>query len=398
MRVLYLTHRLPYAPNRGDRIRAYHTLRALAGHADVELVSLLHEREEQAALAGMHELADRVHGLRTRWLRSRLAALLALAGPRPLTHVLLDAPGIRSRLARIVARRRPDVVLALCTGMARFALEPPLASIPWVLDMVDVDSEKWRALGERTRGPMGWIYRREARTLARFEALAARCAHRTLVVTDRERRSLARLAPEARIEVVENGIELAHFRNPAPPAASSEIVFCGVMDYAPNHEAAVWFATEVLPRVRRSRPEATFRVVGMRPRPELVRLAARDPAITVTGAVDDVRPELWRAAVSVAPLMTARGVQNKVLEALAAGLPCVVSPAVAAGLPTALAPFCAVADSAERFAEATTSLLALSPAERRERVRTAPLAAYDWAQRLAPLVASLAEAAATRPA
>jgi glycosyltransferase involved in cell wall biosynthesis len=277
--------------------------------------------------------------------------------------------------------------------MARFALEPPLDAIPCLLDMVDADSAKWADLSQVTSGPKRLVYTREARGLARFEVKAMRHAYRTLVVNQRERDILHALAPDAQIEVMENGVDLAKFAPPAgPPPASATSVFCGVMNYVPNEQGALWLANEVWPIVRAARPDARLVLVGASPTPAVQALAA--PDIAVTGTVDDVKPYLWNAAAAAAPLWTARGIQNKVLEAVAAGLPCVVVPPVAEGLPPEVTPACPVATTAAAFAESLLSLLAATPEGRRELARQARIVALAWERRLGSLNALAREAVA----
>ena len=393
MRILFLTHRLPYAPNRGDRIRAYHMLRRLSPQHKVDLVSLVHDDTEESHATDLRHLVASVTTARVRPIRKAIAAATALLTSRALTHALLDAPDLRDRVRRVVARGRPDVVLAYCSGMARFALESPLRDFPLILDMVDVDSEKWAMLGRAGSTPKHWIYRREASLLRAFEAVATRAAVTTLVVNNRERQSLARIAPSARIETVENGIDLADFRSPHPPCDRPRVVFCGVMNYEPNEAAALWFASRVWPRIRASSRDATFILVGANPTRRVRALAEQDRSIEVTGSVADVRPFLWGSAVSVAPLFVARGLQNKVLEATAAGLPTVVTNAVMNGLPRDVAPACTTADTADTFAEQVLHLLSMSATNRRAIADRAALDSLGWARRLAPLDSILDDAA-----
>ncbi|MCU1385640.1 MAG: hypothetical protein JWL71_4337 [Acidobacteria bacterium] len=392
MRVLFLTHRLPYAPNRGDRVRAFHIVRALAPRVQLELVSLAHDDDELAQAEGMRGLGVRVTALRVPAARNYAGAAVRLAGKRPLTHLLLDAPGLRAALTQIVSDRPPDVVLAYCSGMARFALEPPLAGLPLVVDLVDVDSEKWAALSRSAAAPRRWIYRREARYLRQFERRLARHAQATLVVNERERAAFDEIAPGADIRVVPNGVDLEPLAPASPPDERPRVVFCGVMNYAPNVEAVLWFAREVWPAIRRRRPDARFVVVGSEPTAAIRALASADDGIDVTGTVPDVRRHLWDSAAAVAPLLTARGVQNKVLEAIAAGLPAVVTPPVFEGLPASVRPACRVADSAEAFAHETVSYLAMTGAQRRAVAAAADLRGLAWETQLRPLVGILADA------
>lgn len=389
MRILFLTHRLPYPPNRGDRIRSYQLLTHLAAHATVDVLSLVHSDAEAALADEVRRLAHRVEVARVSRPRALAAALAALPGSVPLTHVLLDSPDLSSGLARLCRPEKPDVVLAYCSGMARLAFDPMLAGVPLVLDMVDVDSEKWRALGETASVPMRWIYSREARRLRAFEHEASERARVTFVVNAREKEAMHDVNPSARVEVLSNGIDLDTFRPKSPATRTPDVVFCGVFDYEPNEQAAVWFAREVWPLVRARRADATFSLVGMNPS-RAVRALASEPGIRVTGTVPDVRPYLWSASVSVAPLQVARGVQNKVLEAIAAGLPCVVTSQVADGLPPEVDGACLSADTPAAFADAVLTLLALPPGEGQARAARTRLADISWPERLRPLMEALA--------
>lgn len=398
LRILFLTHRLPYAPNRGDRLRAYHLLHTMARQARVDLVSLVHDDDEAGHAGDLRGVANSVTIARVRRLRNYLRGAALLPSSRPLTHMLLDSPEIAPAIARIARERPPDLVFAFCSGMMRFAMEAPLASVPCVLDMVDADSAKWRTLSEASGPVMARVYRREARCLGRFEIAAMQHARTTLVVNDRERDLLRALLPDARLQVVENGVDVDRFMPPAAPASAAPapppdhptVVFCGVMNYAPNEEGARWLARDVWPAVQAARPDARLVLVGASPSPAVQALASG--TITVTGAVPDVRPYLWHATAAVAPLWVARGVQNKVLEAVAAGLPCVVTPPVAEGLPEAVRPACPVAANAEEFARLVIDLLA-SPDVRRARVGAASLHTLSWPERLARLMPLLQDAA-----
>lgn len=392
MNVLFLTHRLPYAPNRGDRIRAFHLLRYLQSVARVHLISLVHDETETAHVHDLAGLTASVRVARVPRVRNLVRSAIGLAGGRPTTHTMLYSPDVAAAIRSAVADQPPDAVIAYCSGMARYALEPPLAERPLLLDMVDVDSAKWRDLAAVTSGPRRWVYRREARVLGAFEARAARHASSTLVVTPRERDTLAGLAPAARIEVVPNGVDIEFLRPVDDPRHTTDVVFCGVMNYAPNEQAAQWLAGVVWPMVRRQRPAATLSIVGSAPTSAVRALAAADRGIRVTGAVPDVRPFLWNAAVAVAPIVTARGIQNKVLEAVAAGLPVVVTPNLVEALPEQVRPAVRAAATPAELADAIVRLLDLPPEERRALARRADVASLTWERQLHPVGALLEEA------
>lgn len=393
MRVWFLTHRLPYAPNRGDRIRAYHILKYLRSRAEVDLFSLVHDDAERAQAGSLRELAASVTTADVPLWSNRVKAVLTLPSSRPLTLSLLDSPSLRQALTACWNSSRPDVVLAYCSGMAQYALMEPLSDVPWLLDMVDVDSEKWRALGTTGRWPQKLIYRREGHCLRRFERQAMKRAAVTSAVSDREVETLRQIDGSAAVLKVANGIALDSFSPKDAPAASASVVFCGVMDYAPNEEAALRLVQDIWPSVKRQRPDARLLLVGMNPTPRLTSAAAGDPTIDVTGAVPDVRPYLWRSAVAAVPLNVARGVQNKVLEALAAGLPAVVSPVVADGLPAVALPGTTVATADDEFTAAILTLLSRSTEERRRIATACDLASLSWERQLEPLWNALQEVA-----
>jgi sugar transferase (PEP-CTERM/EpsH1 system associated) len=326
-------------------------------------------------------------------LRNRIAAAAALAGTRPLTHVLLSSPGFSTAIQRSVTHALPDVVVAYCTGIAGAVFRPPLDAVPCIVDMVDVDSEKWAELAGTSSFPMKWIYGREARTMRAFERTAARRAAATTVVSERER-ELAERVLDGPIIAVPNGVDVVTWARPAEQPVRPEVVFCGVFNYEPNERGAVWLASEVWPLVRQQAPDGRLKLVGMNPSPRVQALAVPG-SIEVTGAVPDVRPHVWQASCAAAPLWLARGTQNKVLEALAAGLPCVVTPAVLEGLPSAAREACLCRHDAAGFAEAIVSLLRKPPGTERRAVISQTVQTLGWETQLDPFL-RLVEAARSK--
>lgn len=354
MRILVLAHRLPYPPRTGDKVRAYHVLRHLARRHEVTLACLGDERERVAATA-LRELVPDLLVEEPPIARRALRALVTLAAGGSATVGYFHAPALHRRLARRVAERPVDVVYVSSSSMAPYARHA--GGAPVVMDFVDVDSDKWRQYATILPAARAWLFRLEARRLAAVEARAALAAARCLVTTRVEAALLARLAPEAEIAVVPNGVDLEYFHPvPAETATEPVVVFTGAMDYLPNADAVVHFAERIFPRIRAAAPTARFVVVGKHPTRAVRRLAER-PGVTVTGAVLDVRPYLRRAAVAVAPLRIARGVQNKVLEAMASGLPVVATTAAHRGLEAVPGRDLLVEDDPARFADAVVRLL-----------------------------------------
>ena len=353
-RALLLCHRIPYPPDKGDKIRSWRLLGALAERYDVALGAFVDDPDDW-----QHEA----------FLRARCVALClrpASRRPDPLRTARALVTGMPlsfathkdTRMDAFVAEQRAAglaVEAAFSAQMAPYLLG---ASAPVVTDLCDVDSAKWAAYAATARGPMRRLYAREARLVARAEA-AATHRGRTFLVTPEEASVLRQRgdAKSSAIDYYRNGVDTSHFApGVVPPAAAGpDLVLTGAMDYAPNAEAARFFARDVVPLVRARLPTVRFGVVGARPTAGVQALAS--DAVVVTGRVPDVRPYLEAARVAVAPLAVARGVQNKVLEAMAMGTPVVASPGAATGTGTRHGEHLLVAEGPEATAEAVLQLL-----------------------------------------
>ncbi len=390
-RLLFLAHRIPYPPDKGDKIRAWHMLDHLAARWDVDLGCLVDDPADLVHLDRLRQCCAVVeHAL----LTGRVARTLAGLRPgRPLSLGWFRDARLAAWARAGLAAGRYDAVLAFSSAMAPYAMGPAPATTRRVLDMVDVDSEKWRAYAADARLPMRQVWAREARTLLAFERRAAAAFDRTLLVSREEAARFAELAPEVagRIGWVDNGVDLSRF----DPALSfpcvtgpASLVFTGRMDYRPNAEAVIWFAEAVMPLVRARCPAASFAIVGARPTPE-VQALARLPGVEVTGEVPDTRPYIAQAAACVAPLRIARGIQNKVLEAMAMARPVICSPQAFEGVHALPGRDLLVADRPEAWADSIAAVLAGQHPGLGERARRAVEAGHDWSATLRALDAAL---------
>lgn len=330
LRVLYLCHRLPFPPDKGDKIRAFHQIRALGRRHQMHLLALADH--EVPDLAPLHDLCDRVEVFPIQKSSAYARAALGVLRPRPLTLSFFDSAELERRAAELARSERFDLVVVYSSSMAPYA-EPFLrAGVPAVLDMVDVDSAKWGQYSRFASLALRPVYALEARRMQAFEASLAGRFDRIVLATGNETRLLKAFAPSARAATIPNGVDLDFFRplnlskTPHPT-----IVFTGQMDYFANVDGVVHFSREVLPRLRQRFPDLELLIVGRSPAPA-VRALDELPGVHVTGAVGDVRPFLDRAWAFVAPLRIAQGVQNKVLEAMAMDLPVVCTDKVFAGL------------------------------------------------------------------
>ncbi len=392
-RILFLAHRLPYPPNKGEKIRAWHILRHLSDRATVDLAAFVDDPADwqyRDALAGVCDAVSLVG------LNPRLAKLRGMAGL--LSREALSLRYFRSAtLARFLEERlaavRYDLVYAYCSAMGAYLPFPGPDRPPVVVDFVDMDSQKWAQYAEASRGPMAWLYRREARLVAQAEGLLAATCDAGLFATEEEADLFRGRWPQlaGKVHAVHNGVDTDRFdpahKGPDPyPPGGPVLVFTGVMDYRPNVEAVTWFADAVLPRLRERHPTVRFCIAGARPAADVQALARR-PGIIVTGTQPDLRPYLGHAALAVAPLRVGRGIQNKVLEAMSMGLPVVASPEAFRGVEAVAGRDLLVADGAQAWVEQLGRLLD-DPTRRAtlgDAARVQMLRRYAWPARLSTL-------------
>jgi polysaccharide biosynthesis protein PslH len=362
--ILFLAHRVPYPPTKGDKIRSWHLLSGLARRCTVHLGAFVDDPTDWARLDDLRAVCGELC-LRPLARRAALTrGVMGLARGAALTTGYYRDRGLAEWARALGRRRRLKAVFAFSSSMAPYALAPEVAiDGPRVVDFCDVDSDKWRQFAAAHAGLVRWMYAREARLLETCERRAALEADATLVSAEPEAALLRRIAPQAarRVRVLANGVDAARFDPAAEwpnpyPAGSRPVVFTGAMDYYANIDAVRWFVDAVLPQVRAAVPQALFAIVGSNPAPA-VRALARPGTVLVTGWVEDVRPYLAHAAVVVAPLRIARGVQNKVLEALAMARPLVTTPNAVQGIAGVADAGVRVRDDAGTFAEAVVEQL-----------------------------------------
>jgi sugar transferase (PEP-CTERM/EpsH1 system associated) len=326
--LLYLVHRLPYPPNKGDKVRSYHLLKHLAARHRVFLGTFIDDPQDEAYVDELLPYCVDKHIVRLYPRAAKLRSLSGLLSNEALTLPYYRNAGLQDWVACTLRDQQIDAAVIFSSAMAQYVLGFP--QLRTLVDFVDVDSAKWTQYAPNHRWPLSWLYRREGERLLAFERSVAQRATRSFFVTENETELFCRSAPECmgRVEAMCNGVN-AEFFSPehamASPYAPGEmpLVFTGAMDYWPNIDAVNWFSAEIFPQLQQRWPGLRFYIVGRSPAPAVLALASEH--VVVTGTVDDVRPYLQHAAVVVAPLRLARGIQNKVLEAMAMGLPVVAS-------------------------------------------------------------------------
>ena len=389
-KLLYLVHRLPYPPNKGDKVRSFNLLRHLAQRHQVYLGCFVDDAEDLARLAEYRQVLEKycaaVCILPLSPRQARLCSLRAL-----LTGEALSLPYYRQRAMQnwvdgLLAESslKIDAAVIFSSPMAQYVATH---DVPALVDFVDLDSDKWTQYADRHAWPMSWIYRREGEKLLAFERQTALQARHSFFVTDNECQLFLERAPEAagRVSAVCNGVD-AEFFSPehalASPYPNDEIplVFTGAMDYWPNVDAVRWFAHEIFPRLQQHQPQLRFYIVGRNPTADVQALAVNNSSIIVTATVPDVRPYLLHAALVVAPLRLARGIQNKVLEAMACARPVIASTTCATPIDAVIGRDFLAAEAVEEWQQTVLSLLddpqrakALGLAARQQI-----LARYSW--------------------
>jgi sugar transferase (PEP-CTERM/EpsH1 system associated) len=388
--LLFLAHRIPFPPDKGDKIRSFHELRYLATRFRVHLGAFVDSQDDWRHVESLRAYCADSCLLPLRPWQAKLRSLAGLLTGEPLTVSYYRDPRMAAWIRSVVSGNSPDAVLVFSSAMAQYAqdLDIPVR----LLDFVDVDSQKWTEYAEFHPWPLSWLYRREGEQLLAYERKMAQRFDVSLFVSKAEARLFIGLAPEAadRVTVLENGVDAAYFGgnatypNPYPPERPI-LAFTGVMDYWPNVDAVVWFAREVFPKVQKNWPDALFYIVGSRPH-KTVHALGEKPGVCVTGRVEDVRPYLANANLILVPLRLARGIQNKVLEAMAMGRPLLASPQAMEGIESSEGCALTVATTVSDWVSGINAVLSQGRVPRFFAVnRDFAMKNYDWETHLAKL-------------
>lgn len=351
--ILFLTHRVPFPPNKGDKIRTFHQLERLAASHDVYCGCFVDSPEDRIYAAALRQWCRGV--VVAEWSRSRakLRAISGLVGSSPLTLAAYENEIFKRQLLNLAERVRFDAVIAFSACMAPYAQVVPAGR--HVLDLCDADSEKWRDYSATAPFPLSALYKEEAARLRDYELSCIRQFDATMVITPRERQALDPSGSLRKLHVVSNGVDLpTGIPRPAskrPPVVS----FVGALDYRPNVEGICWFTRHVWPGVQGWLPNSRLMIVGRSPSRAVRRLKSY-AGVTVVGEVPDVKLYLARSRVVVAPLMVARGLQNKVLEAMAMRRPVVATSTVAACMDVEPGRQLLVADDSDQFTRRVVDL------------------------------------------
>ena len=390
MRILFIAARLPDPLTRGYEVRAWQQIRLLARRHAITLVAYTFGNPRPAALARVHALCAEVHTVPLGLPGMAAGVLRGLTSGRPLQTAIHDTPRMRHLVQRILRERRHDVVHVQMARMT--ALLDGVATPPRVVDLIDALSVNMARRRTLDRGPTRWLASVEQSRLADLERTLCRTWERALVASRADR---AAIGDFPNLRVNSNAVDLEHFVRHTGPRRERAVVFSGNLGYFPNVDGAVWFARELLPRVRTAFPGTTLTLVGARPARAVRELAALGPHVELLGEVPDVAPYIGRASVAVAPLRGGSGQALKVLEAMASGTPVVATSRAVEGVDATDGVHLRIADDAAAFADAVVALL--RDAGERQRLADAARALvetrYGWDVPVAALEAIYAEIA-----
>jgi len=373
MRILFLAHRLPYPPDKGDKIRSFWELTTLSKRHEVDLFCFYDDPQDRFQIENVRKYCNSCYAEPISVLGSRTRALSALVRGRPFSTAFYYSATLARRVAQAVRSRPYDLLFVFGSSMAQYVGAFP--HLPRILDLVDVDSDKWVQYCRRSHPPLSWIWGLEGRRLATCESTLVRSFSNTLICTEAEAQLLRLTAPNGKISVLQNSLDMDYYRPETVPVYKDiprrqpYAIFTGTMDYFPNVDAVQFFCREVFPLIRSQVPKLRFVIAGRNPSAQVKRLAV-DSAVEVTGTLSDIRPYLRGAAVAVAPMRIARGVQNKILEALAMDVPVVASSVAAAALPQDIAALVAAGTEPRALATFVADSV-LAPPERSGARRTA---------------------------
>ncbi len=377
MHILFLTSRLPYPPNRGDRLRAFHFLRRLSEDHEIHLVSFIASDSEREQISALAPFCKSVQVVLMPPVRSALAVLLNFWRPYPLQALYYRHPAME-RLVNKTLRTIPiDLAYIHLFRMAPYPADHP--EVYRIVDLTDVISREVRRSMPYRGSLSRLIYALEGPRITRYERRVPPAFEETWLISNADRQALAEACPGANIQTVTNGVDTDRFFPLLADPEPDRLIFVGHMGVFHNIDAAAFLAETILPLIRRQRPDCQLTLAGAAPVPRVQNLG-RLPGVTVTGFVPDLNAELNRAMVFAAPLRFAAGVQNKVLEAMAAGVPVVTSPVVNEGVGAQAGREILLAADPEGFADQVVRLLQ-APSEARaigEAGRLFVLENFNW--------------------
>jgi len=374
MNILFLTHRIPYPPDKGDKIRSYNEIKYLSKKHDIYLGTILDYKSEKENINELEKYCREIFSI---YFNKKLNLLKCMITPKPFSVINFYHKSLQDYVDKTLQEKKIDAVIVFCSSMAEYIFKTPLfrknrlGGIKLIMDYIDLDSDKWLQYSKYAKFPFNWIFKIENKRLFKYEIKINRSFQHSIFVSNREINIFKTLYREAiNTQVISNGVDYDYFSPKSTLYTDLEInkpdklnepnkpvlLFTGVMDYFANEDGVKWFCHKIFPKIRSVFPSAEFYIVGNRPSNIVWNLSKID-GVTVTGYVADIRDYYWKATVCVIPLRIARGLQNKVLEAMATGNTVVATTNASAGIVCNKNVDIAIADDEQKFADEVIDLL-----------------------------------------
>lgn len=354
MKILLISHKIPYPPNKGDRIPTFYRTKFLSKNHEISLAFPCFHPEEFQYINNLKKYCKHIETalLKPGW--SKIKSLAKILSAKPLTLNYFHSNLLKDKIIRLVQENKFDVIYVYSSSMGQYASE--IKNVKKIIDLADSDSHKWLQYSQYKKAPLSYLYHLEWYRLQNYERLLATSFDHSIAISEDEKNLFKTYIPNLNMSVVSNGVNLEYFKPSSGEYDPYKIIFVGAMDYYANIDAVLYFYNRILPIVKKEIPKVKFFIVGSNPSNRISSLKM-DKSVTVTGFVDDVRTFLYDSSVCVAPMRIARGIQNKILEAMASGVPVVTTTKGNEGINAKIGEEIYVDNNSEKFAEYVINLI-----------------------------------------
>lgn len=391
-KILYLCHRIPYPPNKGDKIRSFNEIKYLSKKYTIDLITLADDPRDLKYTKELKKICRQVQAFSLKTKTAKIKGLLSLVSGQSISQGYFYSEAFQNKFDQWTAKENYDSIICFSSPMAEYIFKskncPGRDGQDFIMDFCDLDSDKWLQYSQSKKFPANLLFKTEASRLLKFEKKINQTFDQSIFVSDKEAELFSSYFPAAKnIRVIPNGVDHEFF-NPASvklarPFPSPMIMFSGAMDYYANIDGVTWFAEKIFPEIKKKIPKIKFYIVGSNPAPA-VKALEKDPSIIVTGFVKDIREYYKAADLCVIPLRIARGVQNKVLEALSMEKSVISTSPAVQGIRSDVRNVLKVEDDPVEFAKKIVNLLLNSKesVEGEKVARQFVIRHYDWENNL----------------